>query len=417
MNPCVSGAADRVRWARAAAFFPQQATAALRAAGSVASLAGASPATLRSLGLGSRFLKALDEAERAIATDLRWLEAPAQHLLLQDDPRFPPLLATLPDAPFALWVRGDPALLQQAQVAIVGSRRATPVGREVAAEFAAAAVAGGWVVTSGLAEGVDAAAHRGALGALAGSSHPDGPAASSQSGPTIAVCGTGPDLVYPPRHHDLARAIAASGAIVTEFPPGTPARPAHFPYRNRLLAGMAVGTVVVEAALRSGSLVTARLAAEQGREVYAVPGSIRNPEAQGCNALLKDGARLADNAAELLKELAFSPLLEAGLVTPPRPPTTLLASRPRVAGPGGTDCPRLDREDEILLDALGFEPQDFDTLVARTGFRPAVLAGRLLQLELSGLLELRAGGQYARLGTPGRALPPAPSPRPTTLPH
>ena len=398
MNASVSRAADRVRWARAAAFFPQPVTSALRAAGGFAPLAEASPATLRALGLGDRFLKALGEAARFEATDLRWLEERGHHLVPQEDPRFPPLLAALPDAPFALWVRGNPALLQQAQLAIVGSRRATPVGREVAAEFAGAAVAAGWVVTSGLAEGVDAAAHRGALAAR---------------GPTVAVCGTGPDLVYPPRHQELAAAIAATGAIVTEFPPGIPARPAHFPYRNRLLAGLAIGTVVVEAALRSGSLVTARLAAEQGREVYAVPGSIRNPAAQGCNALLKDGARLADNAPDLLNELAFSPLFDADLAARPVPPpiTEATAAVCREA------TPRLDRDDEILLDALGFEPQDFDTLVARTGFRPAALAGHLLQLELAGLLELRAGGQYARLGTPGRAVPPAPSSRPTNPPH
>ena len=398
MNASVSRAADRVRWARAAAFFPQAVTTALRAAGGFAALAEASPATLRALGLGDRFLKTLGEAARFEATDLRWLEAPGHHLVPQDDPRFPPLLAALPDAPFALWVRGNPALLQQAQLAIVGSRRATPVGREVAAEFAAAAVAAGWVVTSGLAEGVDAAAHRGALAA---------------QGPTVAVCGTGPDLVYPPRHQELAAAIAATGAIVTEFPPGIPARPAHFPYRNRLLAGLAIGTVVVEAALRSGSLVTARLAAEQGRDVYAVPGSIRNPAAQGCNALLKDGARLADNAPDLLNELAFSPLFEAGLAARPVAPPTAAA----IAAACREATPRLDSDEEILLDALGFEPQDFDTLVARTGFRPAALAGHLLQLELAGLLELRAGGQYARLGTPGRAVPPAPSPRPTSPPH
>ena len=398
MNASVSRAADRVRWARAAAFFPQPVTTALRAAGGFAALAAASPATLRALGLSDRFLKALGEAARFEATDLRWLEASGHYLLPQDDPRFPPLLAALPDAPFALWVRGNPALLRQAQLAIVGSRRATPVGREVAAEFAGAAVAAGWVVTSGLAEGVDAAAHRGALAA---------------TGPTVAVCGTGPDLVYPPRHQELAAAIAVTGAIVTEFPPGIPARPAHFPYRNRLLAGLAIGTVVIEAALRSGSLVTARLAAEQGREVYAVPGSIRNPAAQGCNALLKDGARLADNAPELLNELAFSPLFDAGLAARPVPPPT----REATAEACREATPRLDRDEEILLDALGFEPQDFDTLVARTGFRPAALARHLLQLELAGLLELRAGGQYARLGTPGRAAPPAPSPRPTTPPH
>jgi DNA processing protein len=154
------------------------------------------------------------------------------------------------------------------------------------------------------------------------------------------------------------------------------------------------------------------LAAEQGREVYAVPGSIRNPAAQGCNTLLKDGARLADNAPDLLNELAFSPLFDAGLVARPAPPPT----PDTTARSGREAAPRLDRDEEILLDALGFEPQDFDTLVARTGFKPAALAGHLLQLELAGLLELRAGGQYARLGTPGRAVPPAPSPRPTA-PH
>ncbi len=395
MSGRVSGAADRVRWARAATFHPEAFRRALRALGSLPALCAASPATLRAVGLGERALARLASAGEDSARDLRWLEQPGNHLVMAGDEHFPPLLEPLPDAPLALWVRGNPTLLRQPQLAIVGSRRATATGREIATEFAAAAARSGWLVTSGLALGIDAAAHRGALGV---------------GGHTLAVCATGPDRLYPRDHFDLAEEIAATGALVTEFPPGTPAMKAHFPFRNRLLAGLGVATVVVEAALPSGTLVTARLAAEQGREVLVVPGSIRNPESRGCHALIKDGARLVDSAADLLNALENSPLVLDGTVPLPGPcaPPAAAAGTARAAGPS------LDSSEEILLDALGFEPQDFDTLVSRTGFGPARLAALLHTLELAGWLESRAGGWYARLGIPGVAVhrsPPPPAAR------
>ena len=397
----VSGAADRVRWARAAAFHPEAFRRALRALGSLPALTTASPATLRAAGLGERALARLAQAESSLATDLRWLEHPDHHLLMPGDCAFPPLLEPLCDAPLAIWVRGDPALLRQPQVAVVGSRRATATGREVAAEFAAAAVGAGWTVTSGLAIGIDAAAHRGALQA---------------QGKTLAVCATGPDRLYPREHRELAEEIAASGALVTEFPPGTPALKAHFPFRNRLLAGLSVGTLVVEAALPSGTLVTARLAAEQGREVLVVPGSIRNPETRGCHALLKDGARLVDSAPDFLNALENSSLVLDGTVPLPTP---VQAAGRTASQPDAADH-WLDSDEEILLDALGFEPQDFDTLVSRTGFGPARLAALLHTLELAGWLEARAGGWFARLGNPGvavRRTPRTPSARAVRASH
>ncbi len=390
MERHASGAADRVRWARAAAFAAPAATAAWRAAGSFTRLADASRPTLTALGLSPAFLAQLEAARHCEAQDLRWLEQPGHTLVLRSDPDYPPLLATLPEAPFALWVRGTVSALRAPQVAVVGSRRATATGRELATEFAEALATAGWTVTSGLAEGIDAAAHRGALRAAVGT-----PCAT-----TLAVCGTGPDQHYPRHHGALADQIAAAGAVVTEFPPGTPARPAHFPYRNRILAGLSLATVVIEAAVRSGSLVTARLAAEQGREVYAVPGSVRNPAARGCHALLRDGARLVENATDVLNELKFSSLLAAGMTATPQP-RAVPASQ---ANPPLLSAPRLDREAEILLDALGYEATDVDTLVSRTGLPPSAVSTQLLLLELRGMVEPRAGGKYARLASlPGAA--------------
>ena len=384
MDIRVSGAADRVRWARAAAFHPEAFRRALGAIGSLPELLSASPATWQAVGLNERCRTRLHQALAHLDDDLRWLESPAHHLVMLGDRDYPPLLLPLADAPLALWVVGDATLLQGPQVAIVGSRRATATGREIAQEFAATAAGAGWTVTSGLAVGIDAAAHRGAL---------------QSGGRTLAVCATGPDQTYPREHHDLAAAIAGTGAVVTEFPPGTPALKPHFPFRNRLLAGLSVATVVVEAALPSGTLVTARLAAEQGREVFAVPGSIRNPESRGCHALLKDGARLVDSAPDLLNALENSPLVLGGTVPLPSHPAP---GRFPSAADAGARRP-LDSEEEILLDALGFEPQDFDMLVSRTGFGPARLAALVHALELAGWLESRAGGWFARLGSPAVA--------------
>lgn len=388
------GAAVRVRWARAAGFPAQRLLPALAAAGggadALATLLDLPAPDLVRLGLPAGLRARLDASQRHVEPDLAWLDGPDRHLVLWGDADYPPLLAAVPDAPVALWVRGDPAALRAPQVAVVGSRACTPTGREVAGDMAEAFATAGLVVTSGLAEGIDAAAHRGALAGAARLRAAGRPLGAA----TVAVCGTGPDRVYPARHAALAEEVAAQGAVITEFPPGTPARAEHFPQRNRLLCGLAAGTVVVEAAERSGSLITARLAAAQGREVFAVPGSVRNPQARGCHALLRDGAQLAEGAADVLKVLGFSPLLQDSMAP--------LAGGETPAPPG----PRLDRASEILLDALGFDAVDVDTLVARTGLEPSAVSSRLLLLELRGQVEPRAGGTYVRLVTGDPAAAP-----------
>ena len=302
-----------------------------------------------------------------IARDQRWLESPGHALVTATDPRYPEQLARLRGAPAALFVRGDPALLATTQVAIVGSRAATPAGRETATDFAARLAAAGLSITSGLAVGIDAAAHRGALAA---------------DGITIAVCATGLDDVYPREHAELAERIAGGGALVSEFPTATPPRAAHFPQRNRVLSGLARGVLVVEAAARSGTLITARHAADQGREVMAIPGSIHNERSRGCHRLIRDGAALVESPEDVLATLQIPGLL---------PP---VATQIR----GG----RLDSGGEILLNALGFEPADLDRIVERTGLAAPEVVSKLQLLELEGRVESLAGGRFCRT-PPGRA--------------
>lgn len=322
----------------------------------------------------------LAEAETQVDADLRWLESPGRALVHCAHPAYPPLLRATPDAPLALWLDGDAATLAAPQLAIVGSRTPTPTGRELAHDWAVAFARAGLTVTSGLATGIDACAHRGAL---------------AGGGRTLAVCGTGLDLVYPREHAALAREIATRGALVSEFPPGTPGRAANFPRRNRIISGLALGTLVVEAASRSGSLITARLAAEQGREVYAIPGSVLNPLARGCHRLLRQGARLVETAEEVLEDLANSPL--ASVLAR----ADISAARADRSVPARPDS--LDKGSEMLLDALGFEPLDVDTLVDRTGFPAQIVASMLLILELEGRVEPRAG-RFCRVG-PRRSSP------------
>jgi len=303
-----------------------------------------------------------------LAASLAWLAAPGHALLPCVSAPYPALLRAIPDAPVALWLSGDATALAAAQVAIVGSRQPTPTGREIAAEWAHALAASGLIVTSGLAIGIDAAAHRGALAA---------------GGRTIAVCATGLDLTYPRAHASLATAIAAHGALVSEFAPGTAPRAGNFPRRNRILAALALGTLVVEAAERSGSLITARLAGEYGRVLFAIPGSIRNPLARGCHALLRRGARLVESPAEVLAALGQAS------------PGAARAAAEYVQSDAPAGVPALDKAGEILLDALGFEPVDVDTLVTRTGFSAQTVSSMLLILELQGRVEPRAG-RYCR---------------------
>ena len=302
--------------------------------------------------------------------DMRWLDQPGNHLLTITDRRYPPRLRELANPPTVLFLHGDPDLLSLPQLAIVGSRNPSTGGSRNAHDFAEHLAAAGLVVGSGLANGIDAAAHQGALDA---------------EGLTLAVTGTGLDRVYPAKNRALAHAIAMSGLLISEFPTGTPPLAANFPRRNRILAGLALGTLVVEAALKSGSLITARLAAEAGREVFAIPGSIHNPLARGCHALIRDGAKLVETAEHVLEELA--PLLSAAdisLRTPPQPQPS--------------EAEAMDPQHAELLRAMGFDPVTTDELVERTGFPAAEVSSILLLLELQGHVSSGAGGLFTQLG-------------------
>jgi len=319
------------------------------------------------------------DAQR-IADDLAWLAEPEHTLLTCDKPDFPALLDEAPGAPAALFVAGDASALWQPQVAIVGSRNATPAGDANARAFAQALGRAGFAITSGLAEGIDTAAHRGALEAGAA---------------TIAVLGTGPDRVYPARQAGLARDIAAHGALVSQFPPGTSAHETHFPRRNRVIAGLALGTLVVEAGTRSGALITARNATEAGREVFAIPGSIHNPLARGCHQLIRQGAKLIETTAEIVDELApLARRLGASLrerLDVPATETADAAASPPPARAADPDYAR-------LFAALETDPLGIDTLAARSGLPVPALASMLLMLELEGEVVAAAGGYARRVG-------------------
>jgi DNA processing protein len=335
----------------------------------------------RELGEHSRaWLDAPDTSR--LEQDRDWLDQDGHCLLAWDDADFPSLLREIPAAPAALFVVGDPALLWMPQVAIVGSRSASEHGLATTRRFARALAGAGFTITSGMADGIDGAAHLATL---------DG------GGRTVAVLGTGPDLVYPRKHRALATRIAEGGALVSEFPPGTAGKPEHFPRRNRIISGLSLGTLVVEAGLKSGSLITARCASEQGREVFAVPGSINNPLARGCHQLIREGARLTETTEEIVGELSSlaaelgdrlrERLREtSGDVSPGSPPR----------GPAGTGA--RDPDYVRLLEALGCEESSIDQLAERTGLTVAALSSMLLVLELEGEVGAARGGKYQRLG-------------------
>ncbi|HET6631712.1 MAG TPA: DNA-processing protein DprA [Rhodanobacteraceae bacterium] len=312
---------------------------------------------------------------RRIQADRDWLAQPGHHLLRCDEADFPPQLEHIDQPPAALFVDGDAGLLLRPQVAVVGARGASAQGLADACELARCLAVSGLVVTSGLADGIDGAAHRAALEA---------------GGASIAVLGTGADRTYPRKHRELAAAMRAGGALVSEFPLGTAPRADQFPRRNRIIAGLAMATVVVEAGLRSGSLITARLAAEQGREVCVLPGSIHNPLKRGCHRLIRDGARLVEQAdeviallgpaAQALQQDLFARLAVDGRVEAAT--TTAAESDPRL---------------RTLLDALGHEPAALDELAVRSGLLPAELSSMLLELELQQVVASLPGGRYQRL--------------------
>ena len=331
----------------------------------------------RAAGLSEAQVQILRQPDPAeAARTLAWLDHPQHHLLGWHDPDYPPLLRRISSPPLALFVDGDPSLLWHAGVAVVGSRTPSTGGRDNAYAFARAFAGGGTAVISGMAAGIDAAAHEAAL--------------AVDGGVTVAVLGTGPDLAYPPSHAGLRDRIAARGAVVSEHPPGTQAKPAHFPSRNRILAGLALGTLVVEANERSGALITARQAGDNGREVFAIPGSIHNPKARGCHRLIRDGAGLVESAQEVLDALVP---VASELADFLRNRLAGSAARPHI-DPGNPLAP-LNPDYQPLWKALGHDPTGMDLLVERTGLTAAELSSMLLVMELDGRVAVEHG-RYSR---------------------
>jgi DNA processing protein len=369
----------------------------------------------------------------SIEAAAQWCALPGHHIVTLADAAYPQQLLTIADPPLLLYVRGNPALLSRSSLAVVGARSASSGGIENAQAFARYLAAHGWTIVSGLALGIDAAAHEGALGA--------GPA----GGGTVAVVGCGVDIVYPRQNAELAERIAHHGAIVSEYALGAPPMKHHFPQRNRLVAGLAQGVLVVEAASQSGSLITARLAADSGREVFAIPGSIHSPLSRGCHALIRQGAKLVETAKDITDELggavapassnssawrpsrtAPGPAARRGMPKTPvprrLPPEAQLGdgagpagataggslsrtAMPRPAPDAAAPLPPPDTvgadesaEGEQVLAALGHDPVDLDTLHRRTGVPVASLNNHLLQWELAGIVERLPGGRFQRLG-------------------
>jgi DNA processing protein len=330
---------------------------------------------LRSIGLRPESIDYLANPDwEAVDRDLEWLAQPGNDIMTCQDPDYPVLLKEVSDPPALLFIHGDPDYLSQPQLAIVGSRNPSHDGRSLAAEFAAHLACCGLTITSGLASGIDAASHHGALRA---------------GGGTVAVTGTGLDRVYPARHRELAHQIAENGTLVSEFPPGTGPLAANFPRRNRIISGLSLGTLVVEAALRSGSLITARAALEQGREVFAIPGSIHNPLTRGCHALIREGAKLVETGEHILEELA--PLISLALSQADKKPVTDQPSG------NNQETTKLAGEYLQLLDFMCYQPVSIDQLVERSGLTPEQVSSMLLVLELEDHIVGGAGGRYTRI--------------------
>jgi DNA processing protein len=357
----------------------------LTALGSPERVLGASDEALRAL-VGGDVVQALrgDAAGdvRPLDAAQRWLEGAgagaARDIVVLGDPRYPPLLLHTADPPLLLFTLGRVELLSADSVAIVGSRSATPQGLDNARSFARFLSERQLTVVSGLAMGIDGAAHEGALA---------GP------GSTVAFVGTGLDRVYPARHVALAKRIAEQGLVASEYPLGAPARPENFPRRNRLIAGISRGTLVVEAALESGSLITARMAAESGREVFAIPGSIHSPRSTGCHRLIQEGAKLVESGDDVLRELRPDDATRRARLSPPQ-------ASPFADARGADDGepPETPATDAALRAALGYDPVSFDVLSARTGLPADRLASQLLELELAGVVQRLPGGLLQRRG-------------------
>ena len=336
----------------------------------------ATSSSLKQAGISQNLANTiLDNKESDSAKpDLEWLNGADNHYIITINcPEYPRLLKQIDSPPPLLYVHGELSIINDPQLAIVGSRNPTQSGMTSAYDFAKYLAQTGLCITSGLALGIDGSAHQGAL---------DG------NGPTIAITATGIDRVYPAKHRDLAHKIVESGAIISEFPIGTQPRSGNFPRRNRIISGLAHGTLVVEAALKSGSLITARLASEQGREVFAIPGSIHNPLAKGCHQLIRQGAKLVEMAHDILEEMsAVIDLSEVDQADLEKPSNTYTSEE------------NIDPEHQILLEKMGYDPIQIDQLVVTTGFKPESIAAMLLMLELQNQVSSNGGGTYTRIGS------------------
>ena len=315
-------------------------------------------ASIVNSNVASAIVAGADPAKLAAA--LAWLDDANNHLLTLADADYPALLMEIADPPVMLFLKGRRELLGAPGLAVVGSRNATPGGKQTAELFSDTLSDAGLTIVSGMAMGIDAAAHQGGL---------------AGRGSSIAVVGTGLDLVYPARNKGLAHTLAENGLIMSEFSLGTPALANNFPRRNRIISGLSRGVLVVEAALASGSLITARIAAEQGRDVFAIPGSIHSPFAKGCHHLIKQGAKLVDDASDILLELGLAPGVGAGAT----------ANAPGMVG-------------DLVLDAMGFDPVSIDALTGRVAMPTEKIVARLTELELDGAIASLPGGKYQRLG-------------------
>ncbi|MFZ6676069.1 DNA-processing protein DprA [Undibacterium sp. Xuan67W] len=309
------------------------------------------------------------QLQQRIELTQTWCSQPGNQVLTWADANYPRALLDIPDPPVLIYVKGRLALLDAPTIAVVGSRNATAQGIRNAEQFSEALSKAGLTISSGMAAGIDAAAHHGAL---------------RGAGSTVAVIGTGADIVYPSRNRALAHLIADGGCIVSEYPLGMPAIASNFPRRNRLISGLSKGVLVIEAAGQSGSLITARMAAEQGRDVFAIPGSIHSPLAKGCHQLIKQGAKLVDTAQDILDELRFLPMMRPVAASSTQTTSASLAE--------------ITSADQRLLDAIGYDPVHVDHLVEQVGIDVAELSGVLLTLELDGHIEQLPGGMVKRIG-------------------
>jgi DNA processing protein len=366
--------------------------------GDLATFLSSSSSSLKRAGFSEKSIRQLKLLDwKLVEEELRWAENPNHHIITLADNNYPNLLRSISAPPIVLFVYGQLDCLQRPQLAMVGSRNPTPTGRDIALQFAHYLTENGLVITSGLAVGIDSASHEGAL----------------QCGSTIAVMGTGIDQIYPARNQILVEKIIERGAVISEFPLHTPIKKSNFPRRNRVISGLSIGTLVVEAALRSGSLITAKFAGEQGREVFAIPGSIHNPLSRGCHKLIRDGAKLVEKGQDILEELRndISPARSKfahgdpggeSRFSPWEPPSgkDFACSHASEHAKNGIDAnisskvkqEILDEDRAKLLSSIGFEATAIDMLVARSGLAPEAVASTLLILELDGRVKKVSGG-------------------------